>query len=94
MEKQKRPRMSGQKGREAMNRKHITPEPGRVYTLKSNNSIITSLFRCLEAQSGVAVMQNLASGWTFKAHGVGQYDDGEIDWDYSTGGYFMNETEI
>lgn len=77
-----------------MNRKRITPQPGKVYTLKSNNSIITSIFRCLEAQSGVAVMQNLASGWTFKAHGVGQYDDGEIDWDFSTGGYFMNETEI
>ena len=71
-----------------MNRKRITPQPGKVYTLKSNNSIITSLFHCLEAQSGVAVMQNLASGWTFKAHGVGQYDDGEIDCDFSTGGHF------
>lgn len=71
-----------------MNRKRITPQPGKVYTLKSNNSIITSIFRCLEAQSGVAVMQNLASGWTFKAHGVGQYDDGEIDWDFSTRGHF------
>ena len=77
-----------------MNRKRITPEPGKVYTLKSNNSIITSLFRCLEIQDGIAVMQNLASGWTFKAHNVGLYDDGEIDWDFSTGGCFMNEAKI
>ena len=28
------------------------------------------------------------SGWTFKAHGLGMYSDGRIDWDYSTGGRF------
>lgn len=66
-----------------MNRKRISPEPGKVYTLKSNNSIITSMFRCLETQGGIAITQNLVSGWTFKAHGVGQYEDGEIDWDFS-----------
>ena len=69
-----------------MNRKRITPEPGKVYTLKSDHSIITSMFRCLSSQAGTAVMQNVASGWTFKAHGVAQYDDGKIDWDFSTGG--------
>ena len=27
-----------------------------------------------------------AGGWFFKAHGVGIYEDGKIDWDYSTDG--------
>lgn len=71
-----------------MTRKRITPEPGKVYTLKTSHSIITSMFRCVSSQDGIAVMQNLASGWTFTAHGVGQYNDGEIDWDFSTGGHW------
>lgn len=36
-----------------------------------------------------AVMQNVASGWTLTAHGLGKYADGTIDWDYSTGGRFL-----
>ena len=71
-----------------MIRKRITPEPGKVYTLKSNNSIITSMFRCVSSQAGTAVFRNVASGWTFTAHGVAQYSDGEIDWDFSTGGHW------
>ena len=73
-----------------MIRKRITPEPGKVYTLKSNNSIITSMFRCVSSQAGTAVFRNVASGWTFTAHGVAQYSDGEIDWDFSTNGRFEN----
>ena len=39
--------------------------------------------------SGVdAIMQNIASGWTFTAHGIRRYADGTIVWDYSTGGRF------
>lgn len=34
------------------------------------------------------IMQNVASGWTLVAHTVTVYDDGTIEWDYSTGGYF------
>ena len=73
-----------------MNRQRITPEPGKIYILKSNNSIVTSMFRCVSSQAGTAVFQNVASGWTFTAHGVAQYYDGEIDWDFSTGGHFEN----
>lgn len=73
-----------------MTRTRIIPEPGKVYTLKSNNSIVTSMFRCLSSQTGTAVFQNLASGWTFTAHGVAQYNDEKIDWDFSTGGRFEN----
>ncbi len=36
-------------------------------------------------------LKNLSSGWIFQAHGVGRYDNGTIDWDYSTGGQFDDE---
>lgn len=47
-------------------------------------------FRCLgnSYADNVSVFVNVRSGWTFIAHGVGQYIDKRIDWDYSTGGYF------
>lgn len=33
-------------------------------------------------------MRNTKSGWTFIANTVTEYDDGTIEWDYSTGGHF------
>ena len=35
-----------------------------------------------------AWMQNTASGWTCLAHGIVRYEDGTIEWDYSTAGHF------
>lgn len=34
-------------------------------------------------------MQNIKSGWTFLAHGIVQYENGDIEWDFSTGGEFL-----
>lgn len=39
-------------------------------------------------QSNKATFERLSDGWTLIAHGVHFYEDGTIDWDYSTGGYF------
>ena len=66
-------------------RKAFTPETGGVYENESGG-----IFRCLRIDTyrQTAVMRNERSGWTFKAHGVGIYKDGRIDWDYSTDGYF------
>lgn len=38
---------------------------------------------------GNAIMRNTKSGWEFVAHGVVMYEDGTIEWDYSTGGKFV-----
>lgn len=35
-----------------------------------------------------AWMQNTVSGWTLLAHNIVQYEDGTIEWDYSTHGRF------
>lgn len=71
-----------------MGRIKFTPTEGTEYKNAGGGS-----FRCLSAGKGLpayyATMQNVASGWTFEAHGCGIYRDGTIDWDYSTGGYFI-----
>ena len=66
-------------------RKAFWPEAGGVYENEGGG-----IFRCLKLSSwnGTAQMQNVRSGWTFDAHGVGIYKDGLIEWDYSTGGFF------
>lgn len=66
-----------------MNGKRITPEQGKVYKNKGGGE-----FLCIRGFDGNAIMQNIASGWTFKANGVIQYEDGSVEWDYSTGGHF------
>lgn len=69
-----------------MKRTKFTPRQGDTYRNRGGGS-----FRCLRSCAmhiHSAVMQNAASGWTFTAHGCGIYEDGTIDWDYSTGGRF------
>lgn len=61
----------------------ITPERGKVYENKGGGS-----FRCLRGFNGDAIMVNIKSGWTFKAHDVRQYEDGTIEWGFSTGGHW------
>lgn len=77
-----------------MERKRITPEIGKEYEHK-----ISGTFRCLSIDNemslslnGVsgksAVLQNTETGWTFLAHGVNMYENGTIDWEFSTQGRF------
>lgn len=72
-----------------MKREGFTPKEGQVYTNNGGGE-----YRCIYIGSGfgigpgIAEMQNIKSGWTLIAHGCGIYEDGTIDWDYSTGGRF------
>ena len=68
-----------------MTREHFDPYPGRIY--KNNGG---GQFICIATGDDTysAVMKNIESGWTITANGIGIYEDGTIDWDYSTGGYF------
>ena len=65
-------------------RKKFTPEPGKIYTNKGGGTYLC--VRSFTPETPTFV--NTLSGWTLRAHGVGIYDDGTIDWDYSTDGYF------
>lgn len=37
-------------------------------------------------RSGTVTLERVRDGWTLEAHGICQYEDGTIEWDYSTGG--------
>lgn len=41
-----------------------------------------------------ARFMNVTSGWTFIAKGIVRYDDGTIEWDFSTDGVFRPVPEI
>lgn len=61
----------------------ITPQVGAKYA--NHNG---STYLCIGLLAGVAKMRRTSDGWTLDAHGVGQYPDGTIEWDYSTGGHW------
>ena len=65
-------------------RTKVTPEPGRIY----RHSTSGSCYRCTGIQGNGTATLRSEGGWTFTAHGCGVYEDGRIDWDYSTGGRF------
>lgn len=68
-------------------RQRFTPEQGHVYENQGGG-----FYACLKVGGFLpdqsAVMMNVLSHWEFTAHDCGQYEDGKIDWDYSTGGHF------
>ena len=72
-----------------MQGKRITPERGKIYKNKGGGK-----FFCIRGYRNNAVMQNVASKWTFKANGVIQYEDGTIEWDYSTGVHFNSGNKV
>lgn len=65
-------------------KRHAELKKGVVYTNKCGGK-----FLCTSDTNGdTTYFENAASGWRLAAHCVTQYDDGTIEWDYSTGGYF------
>lgn len=59
----------------------ITPKEGRVYHNRNGRDYL-----CIGSEDGAPTMQRVTDGWTLEAHGVVQYEDGTIEWGYSTGG--------
>ena len=68
-----------------MKRENFDPYPGRIYENNGGGQFI-----CIVGGDDInsAIMKNISSGWTFTAHGIGIYENGTIDWNHSTGGYF------
>ena len=73
-----------------MSGKRINPTPGTVYVNRGGGKYLCGDVweNDTPALSYCARMTNTATGWTLVAHGVTQYPDGSIEWDYSTGGHF------
>ena len=67
------------------NPQRITPVGGKVYeNAGGGRYLCSSHWNSCEHAS----FMNIDSGWELIAHNVVQYDDGTIEWDYSTGGGF------
>lgn len=78
--------------------KYIVPAVGKIYTNRSGGE-----FRCIyvthygddaleqwvvEHGEHIATFERVKDGWTLDAHGTQKYEDGTIEWNYSTGGHF------
>ena len=72
-----------------MERKYFIPVVNRVYTNRNNKQ-----YRCTGFVEGscpwetVAYFTRLSDGWSLTAHGPQIYEDGTIEWNYSTGGHW------
>lgn len=73
-----------------MDGKRIKPTQGTVYVNRNGSEYLCGDVwkNDTPEPSYCASMTNKKSGWTFIAHGIIQYPDGTIEWDYSTGGRF------
>lgn len=70
-------------------RKPFTPSLGEIYTSVNGNQ-----YHCDGlCADGSAWFTNVRSGWHFNAKGIGVYQDGRIDWDYSVLGRFVEIPE-
>lgn len=66
---------------------------GREYCCLSNASCPNeeAAQRAVELGEHQANMVRMGDGWSFTAHGLHQYEDGTVEWNYSTGGAFRKD---
>lgn len=84
-----------------MEKQYIIPVVGQIYTNRNGQEYrcTYSYFdssderkqRALALGEHVATMERVKDGWTLDAHGVLEYEDGTIEWNYSTHGYFAKK---
>lgn len=64
--------------------RHATLEIGKVYKNKGGGN-----FLCIrQIDESTYQMLNVKSSWMLEAHEITMYEDGTIEWDYSSHGYF------
>lgn len=81
-----------------MDRQYIIPVVGQIYRNRgggeyrcTGNSFYMNDAqeqRALALGEHIAYMERVKDGWSLAAHGVIQYADGTIEWNYSTGEHF------
>lgn len=77
-----------------MRNRKFKPIPGRIYSLRNGSE-----YRCLWAESRdngeyySAGFIRDKDGWELTAHDVQRNEDGTIEWHYSTGGHWNDESD-
>lgn len=84
-----------------MQAKYILPVVGQIYKNRNDREYCclsnTSYPNEEAAQKALALgehqatMVRMSDGWSFTAHGFHQYEDGTVEWSYSTGGAFRED---
>ncbi len=83
-----------------MNAHYITPVVGQVYANRNGGEFQcigdTSYFdslgnlKMIVPQEHCGLFERVSDGWRLFAHGVLQYEDGTVEWNYSTNGHYAN----
>lgn len=66
---------------------------GREYCCLSNTAYPSdeAMQKAVALGEHQAVMVRMSDGWSFTAYGLHQYEDGTVEWNYSTGGAFRED---
>ena len=81
-----------------MEKQYIIPVAGQTYRNRGGGEYLCTgntfyvddaqKQRCLSLGEHIAYMERVNDSWMLEAHGVIQYADGTIEWNYSTGEHF------
>lgn len=69
---------------------------GSLYRLRDHEDYVLEVLRTIPGDGYspfTARVRSIVTGWTMTIHGVNQYEDGSIDWDFSTDGIFTRVDE-
>lgn len=71
-------------------------EVGSLYRLHDRGGLVLEVIALLPDDFYsvyTALVRSTITGWTMVVHGTNMYDDGSIDWDFSTGGHWTDKDE-
>lgn len=84
-----------------MQKKYILTVAGQIYKNRNGReycclsatdySSQEAMWRAINLGEHQAAMVRMSDGWSFTAHGLHQYEDGAVEWNYSTGGAFRED---
>lgn len=78
-----------------MERKYIFPVIGRIYRNRNGSDYLcTQVLRHAQPSDSLADFERITDGWCLTAHGVVQYEDGTIEWNYSSGGRWVQKLDL
>lgn len=63
--------------------RHAVLEKGEIYRNRGGGA-----YMCNDIVPDGAIMTNIESGWRCTVHNITRFDNGTIEWDYSTNGHF------
>lgn len=71
-------------------------EVGSLYKLHDCGGLCIEVIRLLPDDFYsvyTALVRSTITGWTMVIHGINMYDDGSIDWDFSTSGHWTDKDD-